>query len=48
MSGRAVRVVVTGAVVGAVMVGTIVAESRKEYRFNVGSKAGVSVNNPYG
>jgi len=48
MSGRAVRVVVTGAVIGAVMVGTIVAESRKEYRFNVGSKAGVSVNNPYG
>jgi DUF4097 and DUF4098 domain-containing protein YvlB len=30
------------------MAGTLIAQSHKEYRFNVGSKAGVSVNNPYG
>ena len=49
MRGRAVRVVAMEAmVVGAVMAGTLVAENRKEYRFNVGAKAGVSVNNPYG
>jgi DUF4097 and DUF4098 domain-containing protein YvlB len=28
--------------------GTLLAESHKEFRFNVGPKAGVSVNNPYG
>jgi DUF4097 and DUF4098 domain-containing protein YvlB len=28
--------------------GTLVAESHKEWHFNVGPKAGVSVNNPYG
>ncbi len=30
------------------MAGTLVAETHKELRFNVGAKAGVSVNNPYG
>ena len=35
-------------VVGAVLIGTLVAETHKEYRFNVGPKAGISVNNPYG
>lgn len=44
MSGRGVRV----AVIGVVMAGTLIAEGRREYRFNVSSKAGVSVNNPYG
>src|SRR6202049_4772774 len=35
-------------VVGVMVAGTLVAESRKEYHFIVGPKAGVSVNNPYG
>jgi len=30
------------------MTGTLAAETHKEFRFNVGAKAGVSVNNPYG
>jgi DUF4097 and DUF4098 domain-containing protein YvlB len=30
------------------MSGTLFAETHKEYRFNVGPRAGVSVNNPYG
>jgi DUF4097 and DUF4098 domain-containing protein YvlB len=30
------------------LAGTLFAEARKEYRFNVGVKAGVSVSNPYG
>jgi len=44
MSGRTIQLVA----IGALIAGTLVAESRKEYHFNVGSKAGVSVNNPYG
>ena len=44
MSGRTFTLLA----VGAMMVGTLVAESHKELRFNVGPKSGVSVNNPYG
>jgi DUF4097 and DUF4098 domain-containing protein YvlB len=44
MSTRTIRLVV----VGAMVAGTLVAESHKEWHFNVGPKAGVSVNNPYG
>ena len=44
MSGRTISV----AAIVVVLAGTVVAESRKEYRFTVGAKAGVSVNNPYG
>jgi DUF4097 and DUF4098 domain-containing protein YvlB len=44
MSGRTIKL----AAIGVMVVGTLVAESRKEYRFNVGPKAGVTVNNPYG
>jgi DUF4097 and DUF4098 domain-containing protein YvlB len=44
MSTRTIKFVV----VGAIVAGTLVAESHKEWRFNVGPKAGVSVNNPYG
>ncbi len=44
MSGRIAKVVL----ISAMVAGTLVAESRKEYRFNVGPKAGVSINNPYG
>ena len=34
--------------IGVLLAGTLMAESRKEYRFSVGPKAGVSVVNPYG
>ncbi|HTS37076.1 MAG TPA: DUF4097 family beta strand repeat-containing protein [Candidatus Solibacter sp.] len=44
MSRRTVELVV----VGVMMAGTLVAESHKELRFNVGAKAGISVNNTYG
>ncbi len=30
------------------MSGTLLAQTHKEYRFNVGPRAGISVNNPYG
>jgi DUF4097 and DUF4098 domain-containing protein YvlB len=49
MSGRIVGLAVIGVViVGSMTVGTLAAETHKEFRFNVGPKAGVSVNNPYG
>src|SRR3974390_2898753 len=44
MSGRIVKF----AVVGIMLAGTLVAETHKEFRFNVAAKAGVTVNNPYG
>ncbi|HEY3617095.1 MAG TPA: DUF4097 family beta strand repeat-containing protein [Candidatus Sulfotelmatobacter sp.] len=34
--------------IGVMLAGTLFAEARKEYRFNVGVKAAVSVSNPYG
>jgi DUF4097 and DUF4098 domain-containing protein YvlB len=49
MSGRTIKFVATGALIaGTLICATALADSRKEYRFNVGSRAGVSVNNPYG
>jgi len=44
MTRRTVELVI----VSAMMAGTLVAETHKEFRFNVGAKAGISVNNPYG
>jgi DUF4097 and DUF4098 domain-containing protein YvlB len=44
MNRQAVKI----AAIGALVAGTLVAESRKEFRYIVGPKAGVSVNNPYG
>jgi len=44
MSGRAIGIVV----IGAMLAGTLFAETHSQYRFSVGVKAGVSVNNPYG
>ena len=44
MSGRTIELVV----VGAMLAGTLVAETHKDFRFNVGPKAAISVNNPYG
>ena len=36
------------AAIGAIVASTLVAQSRREYHFSVGPKAGVSVSNPYG
>jgi DUF4097 and DUF4098 domain-containing protein YvlB len=36
------------AAIGVIVAGALVAESKKEFHFNVGPKAGVSVMNPYG
>lgn len=47
MSGRTFQLAAIGAVL-AMSSGTLLAETHKEYRFNVGPKARVSVNNPYG
>jgi DUF4097 and DUF4098 domain-containing protein YvlB len=44
MSIRTIKLVV----IGTLVAGTLVAESRKEFHFTVGPKAGISVNNPYG
>jgi DUF4097 and DUF4098 domain-containing protein YvlB len=49
MTGRRVEFVLMSAMLaGILLAGTAVAETHKEYRFNVGPKAGISVNNPYG
>ena len=48
MSGRIVELVVLGAVVAGTLTISAAAETRKEFRINVGPRAGVSVNNPYG
>src|SRR3984957_14108080 len=48
MSGRTIELVVTGAMVGTMLAGTLLAQTHKELRFNVGARANVSVNNPYG
>jgi DUF4097 and DUF4098 domain-containing protein YvlB len=47
MSRRRVRLLVM-IIVGVMVVGTVAAETHKEYHFTVGPKARVSVNNPYG
>src|ERR1035437_5764645 len=44
VSGRTVKLVA----IGAMVAGTLGAESKKEYHFTVGPKSGVSVMNPYG
>jgi DUF4097 and DUF4098 domain-containing protein YvlB len=44
MNGGAIQLVA----IVALLAGTLLAESRKEFRVNVGPRAGVSVNNPYG
>jgi len=44
VSTRAAKLVA----IGVIVAGTLVAESRKEFHFAVGPKAGISVMNPYG
>ena len=49
MSGRAIRLaVISSMMAGTMATATLVAQTHKEFRFTVGPKAGVSVNNPYG
>ena len=49
MSGHTIQLATISAVLaGTILSGTLLAETHKEYRFNVGPRAGVSVNNPYG
>jgi DUF4097 and DUF4098 domain-containing protein YvlB len=49
MSGHTIQLATFSVVLaGTIMSGTLLAETHKEYRFNVGPRAGVSVNNPYG
>ena len=49
MGGRTLQLAAAGVMLaGTMMSGTLLAETHKEFRFNVGPKAGVSVNNPYG
>jgi DUF4097 and DUF4098 domain-containing protein YvlB len=49
MDGRTLQLTAASAfLAGTMLSGTLLAETRKEFRFNVGPKAGVSVNNPYG
>jgi DUF4097 and DUF4098 domain-containing protein YvlB len=49
MGGRTLQAAALSAVLaGTTMTGTLLAQTHKEYRFNVGPRAGLSVNNPYG
>lgn len=49
MNGHAIELAAISAVLaGTMMSGTLLAQTHKELRFNVGPRAGVSVNNPYG
>jgi DUF4097 and DUF4098 domain-containing protein YvlB len=48
MSGRIVELALVTVIAGTMAAGTLAAETHKEFRFNVGPKAGISVNNPYG
>jgi DUF4097 and DUF4098 domain-containing protein YvlB len=48
MGGRAIELATIGVIIAGAVTAGLAAETHKEYRFNVGAKAGVSVNNPYG
>lgn len=48
MNGRTIQFVAMSALLAGMSVATLAAETHKEFRFNVGPKAGLSVNNPYG
>ena len=48
MNGRTIQFAVISAVTAGMTVASLAAQTHKEYRYNVGPKAGVSVNNPYG
>jgi DUF4097 and DUF4098 domain-containing protein YvlB len=48
MSGTIQLAAMSTVLAGTMMSGTLLAQTHKEYRFNVGPRAGVSINNPYG
>jgi DUF4097 and DUF4098 domain-containing protein YvlB len=49
MNGRRIQLAAIGTLIaGTIAAGTLSAQTRKEYRFNVEPRAGLSVNNPYG
>ena len=48
MKGRSIQIAAVGVVVAGMTVGTLTAQTHKEFHFNVAPKAGVIVNNPYG
>ncbi len=48
MSGRTIQLAVVGAMLAGTLIARLSPRRHKEYHFNVGPKAGVSVNNPYG
>ncbi len=48
MKGRTIQLAAISAVMAGITVTTLAAETHKEFRFNVGPKSGLSVNNPYG
>src|SRR5215472_5478370 len=48
MSGRTFQWVAIGAAMLAVSATTLLAETHKEFRYSVGPKGGLTVNNPYG
>jgi DUF4097 and DUF4098 domain-containing protein YvlB len=48
MGGRVIELAVFGAIVAGAITAAAAAETHKELRFNLGPRAGVSVNNPYG
>jgi DUF4097 and DUF4098 domain-containing protein YvlB len=48
MSGAIQLSAISAVLAGTMMSGTLLGQTHKEYRFNVGPKAGISVNNPYG
>ena len=48
MSGTIQLAALSTVLAGTIMSGTLLAQTHKEYRFNVGPRAAISVNNPYG
>ena len=48
MSGAIQLSAISAVLAGTMMSGSLLGQTHKEYRFNVGPKAGISVNNPYG
>jgi DUF4097 and DUF4098 domain-containing protein YvlB len=48
MRAPRIQLAAIGAVMAGMTVASLAAQTHKEYRYNVGPKAGVSVNNPYG
>jgi DUF4097 and DUF4098 domain-containing protein YvlB len=48
MSGRTIQMAAIGMIVGTMTTATLLAETHKEFKFSLGPKAGLSVNNPYG